>query len=102
MTFTAVPAASLTAELTAALTLPPAGLPAGARITLLADRDRALDAAELAALYAAGTLSWEAGYPWYAAEADPQAAAAEHALADAADLATLYHENLTRVTRARR
>jgi hypothetical protein len=49
MTFTPAPAASLTAELTAALTLPPAGLPAGARITLLADRDRALDAAELAA-----------------------------------------------------
>jgi hypothetical protein len=84
------------------LTPPPAGLPAGLRITLIADYHRALDAAELADLYAAGTLTWEAGYPWYAAEADPQAAAAEHALADAADLATLYHENLTRVTRARR
>jgi hypothetical protein len=84
------------------LTPPPAGLPAGLRITLIADYHRALDAAELAGLYAAGTLTWEAGYPWYTAEADPQAAAAEHARADAADLADLYQKALGRAVPAAR
>jgi hypothetical protein len=91
-------AAAPTASLAAELPPLPAGLAADLRITLLADRDRAADAAELAALYTAGTLSWETGYPWYAHEPDPQAAAAEHALADAADLASLYHTALARAT----
>jgi hypothetical protein len=70
-----------------AATIPsvPAGLPPGVRITLIADYRRAEAAAELAGVYAAGTLSWKAGYPHLATEADPQAAAAEHAIAEAED-----------------
>lgn len=85
--YLATPLAGRAAELAAALIPPPipAHLSAGARITLLADYERARDAADLAVMYAAGTLSWEAGYPHLAGLTDPQAAAAEQAIAEAQD-----------------
>jgi hypothetical protein len=74
-------------HLAGAITPPPAALPAGLRITLLADYGRARDAVEIACLLAWADISWESDYAHLAVEADPQTAAAEHAL----DEARAYH-----------
>jgi hypothetical protein len=89
-------------QLAAALTLPrlPHGLPAGARITLLADYERALDAVEIACGIADGTISWEADYSHLSYEEDPQAAA-EAAIDEAQDAIADYHAALTCARAAR-
>lgn len=63
----------------------PAGLPAGVRLTLLADRERALRAAEDADMLATGDTSWDQDYPEAACELFPQDAAAERATRAADD-----------------
>jgi hypothetical protein len=76
------------------LQLPP-GLPGGARLTLMADHERAQDAAELAQLIAAGIVPWETDYAHLAAEQDPQAAAAQAAIEEALDAIGDYRAALT-------
>jgi hypothetical protein len=77
-------------QLAGAITPPPAGLPAGLRITLLADYHRVRDAAENACLLAWADISWEADYAHLATEDDPQVAATEHALDEARAYLTDY------------
>lgn len=83
-------------ELAAAIAPPPAGLPAGLRITLLADYHRARDAAENARLLAWADISWESDYAHLATEGDPQVAAAEHALDEARAYLADYQTALRR------
>lgn len=89
------PLAEIAARLVTPPPLPP-GSPPGVRITLLADYQRAKAAAELAGLLATGACTWETCYPELKANADPQAAAATLALAEANDTLTTLRAALTR------
>jgi hypothetical protein len=73
-----------------------AGIPAGIRLTLRGDYERALAAAEDAHLLAHSRWSWDQAYPHLAAESDPQTAAAERALDDAMILWGDYETALAR------
>jgi hypothetical protein len=78
----------------------PAWLPAGVKITLLGDRERALRAAEEADLLAAGDVNWDQDYPETACEESPQDAAAGRALRLARDEYSSFSVTIAKATLA--